>query len=222
MSDGSTIQYKKVIQKTMTYIVRTNNRGLYLRTELTVRNPRTECFTITERTDRKHATNLETRKGLSGLEVTLNGSPMLMRSVGQKIIALLVTEEELIALTQCAQEMIHVMRLLELMKLKVSKPMILESDNKGALNICNSWTVGGRTTHIDTRCYFLRKLKEENIMELKWISGKENSVDLFTKNFPNPTHAKHTGYYCTDEEFEKYGKMFHGCFSVAVIVSGNC
>ena len=65
----------------------------------------------------------------------------MMRSVGQKTIALSVIEEDLIALTLCAQEMMHAMRMLESMRLKVNKPIILESDNKGSLYLCNSWTV---------------------------------------------------------------------------------
>ena len=87
-----------------------------------------------------------------------------MRSVGQKIVALSVTEAELIACTQGAQEMLHIMRLLESMGLKVKKPMVLECDNKGALDICNSWTINGRTKHMDTRYYFLRELKENGLM----------------------------------------------------------
>jgi len=48
--------------------------------------------------DSNYATNPETRKSTSGIEVTLNRAPVMMRSVGQKIIALLVTEAELIAM----------------------------------------------------------------------------------------------------------------------------
>ena len=132
---------------------------------MTVKNPRTDYLTIKGREDSNHTTNPETRKSASGLEVTLNGEPVLMRSIGQKIIDLSVTEAELIALTLCAQEMIYVMRMLEHMKLKVNKPMILESDNKQALELCTSWTAGGRTKNIDTRYYFIRELKEENIMD---------------------------------------------------------
>ena len=79
--------------------------------------------------------------------------------------------------------------------------MIIEYDNKGAVDICNTWTVGGRTKHIDVRYYFLRELKEEGVLEFHWIEGKRNSTDLFTKNLPNPLFTKHTGYYCTDEDF---------------------
>ena len=61
--------------------------------------------------------------------------------------------------------------------------------------------MGDRTKHISTRYYFLRELKEEDMLEFRWISGKINSTDLFTKNLPNPLFIKHTGYYCTDENF---------------------
>ena len=42
------------------------------------------------------------------MEVTLNGVPVVMRSVGQKMVALSFAKDELIARTQAAQEMLHV------------------------------------------------------------------------------------------------------------------
>jgi hypothetical protein len=38
--------------------------------------------------------------------------------------------------------------------------MILEMDNKGAVDLINSFSIGGRTRHIDVKQYFLRELKE--------------------------------------------------------------
>ena len=93
------------------------------------------------------------------------------------------------------------MRIVESMGLKVNKPMILESDNKGAIDVCNSWTVNGRTKHIDNRYYFLREIKEKGLMKFEWVSGQKNSTDLFTKNLGNPLLTKHAGCHCTDEEF---------------------
>jgi hypothetical protein len=51
------------------------------------------------------------------------------------------------------------MRVLESIRLKVKKPMILQIDNKGAVDIANNWSIGGRTQHIEVRQYFLRDLK---------------------------------------------------------------
>ena len=64
------------------------------------------------------------------MKVTLNRSPVVMRSVGQKIIALSVTEAEFMSLAQAVQEIICAMRILESMNLKVRKLIIVESDKK--------------------------------------------------------------------------------------------
>ena len=201
MSDGATINHRDMMRQTMNYVIHTKNRGLYLNPVMDVINPKVDGFKIRGRSDSNYATNVEMRKSVSGLEVMLNNTPVVMRSLGQKIVALSVTEAELIALTLVVQEMLYVMRLLESIGLKVQKPMVVQSDNKGAIDLCNSWTVGGRTKHIDTRYYFLREMKEEGIIVFEYIPGKKNSTDLFTKNLANPLFTTHAGYYCTDEDF---------------------
>ena len=69
-----------------------------MKPEMTIRNPLVDMFVIKGRSDSNYATNPETHKSVSGLEVMLNDAPVVMRSVGQKIIVLSVTEAELIAL----------------------------------------------------------------------------------------------------------------------------
>ena len=68
----------------MKFVLSTKNRVLCLKHELIVKNPRAEHFTIKGRADSDHATNPETRKIVSGLEVTLYGVPVVTRSVGHK------------------------------------------------------------------------------------------------------------------------------------------
>ena len=62
--------------------------------------------------------------------------------------------------------------------------MVLEMDNSGAVDIANSWSVSGRTKHVDVRNNFLCKLKDQGLLVIKHISGNENDVDIFTKNVP--------------------------------------
>ena len=59
------------------------------------------------------------------------------------------------------------MRILESTDLIAQKPMWLESSNKGAIDLWNKWTIGGRTKHIYTRYYLLRERKEQGIIEVK-------------------------------------------------------
>ena len=69
--------------------------------------------------------------------------------------------------------------------------MILEMDNKGAVDLANNWSQGGRTKHMDIRYMWLRELKEKNLIRVNWLSGKENSADLFTKNLPAEDFKRH-------------------------------
>ena len=155
-------------------------------------------FQVYGLSDASYATDLEGRKSVSGESVFLEGSPVCMRSSQQKSVTLSTAEAELVAATLCAQEMLFVMRLLESIGLKVQKPMELFVDNKGAVDLANNWSIGGRTCHMEVRQYFLRDLKDEGIIITKWISGEEMSSDLFTKNLHGPLFQKHVKRYCKD------------------------
>ena len=87
------------------------------------------------------------------------------------------------------------------MKLKVKLPMILEVDNKGAVDLANNYSVGGRTKHFQTRQLFLRQLKEDGMIKVIWKSGIENDADLFTKNLSAEPFHRHTKVYCGKDEY---------------------
>jgi hypothetical protein len=75
------------------------------------------------------------------------------------IVALSITEAELFAATCCAQDMLFEIRLLESMGLKVKKPLVLNVDNKEAKDLCDNWSVGGRTRHVEVKQMFLRSVE---------------------------------------------------------------
>jgi hypothetical protein len=86
--------------------------------------------------------------------------------------------------------MLYMKNILDLMGLKVKLPMILEMDNKGAVDLANNWSVGSWTRHVDMRQCFLRELKESKIMDIHWIKGMENKADVFMKNLDGPAFIK--------------------------------
>ena len=49
----------------------------------------------------------------------------------------------------------------------VGPRMILELDNKGAVDIANNWSLAGRRKQIDTKQYFVRQLKEDGIIKVR-------------------------------------------------------
>ena len=103
--------------------------------------------------------------------------------------------------------MLYAKHAVELIGLKVELPMVLEMDNKGAVDHSNSWSVGGHMRHVGTKQVFLRELKEDGILLVKWISTDENEADLFTKNLDGPLFAKFAKAFVGDDE---YGKKSDG------------
>ena len=185
----------------MEYCVSTRNRGWTLKPKRT-RDGKSKDFEcrIAGKADSDHGKCPVASKSVSGYTVFLEGCPVTGKSGMQKTVALSVTESELNSGVSCAQDMLYIMRLLESMDfLKVKKPMILEIDNKGAVDISNNWSAGGRTRHI--KMDFLRDLKEEGIIKVIWIAGTENGEDLFTENLAGPAFNKHGSVYYGKDEY---------------------
>jgi len=126
----------------------------------------------------------------------------------QKSFALSVCEAEQTMGVLCAQDMLYVWHILESMGLKVKLPMILEIDNKGAVDLANNWSIGGRTRHVDVRQCFLRELKESKVLDIRWIKGLENDADAFTKNLDGPAFEKCMGQ---DVHMKSYTSEQGGC-----------
>ena len=151
-------------------------------------------FIIKSYADASFAQHLETQKGTSGNATTLNGAPVISKSITQTTVKLSVTEAKLDSSTTEIQDMLFVMEVVESIELLVEKPMELHVDNKGVFDIANNWTIGGRTWHIATKCTFLREMKEANIIKFVLVPGETMRADLFTKNLDRQTflqHAKH-------------------------------
>ena len=105
-------------------------------------------FEISGRADGDYGKCKIIGKSVSGYTTFLEKVPITGKSAMQKTVVLSVTESESDAGVSCAQDMLYIMRLIESMGLKVKKPMILEIDNKGDVDLANNWSAGCRTRYI--------------------------------------------------------------------------
>ena len=131
-----------VMHRIMQYCRDMPNKGLILKPNATWDGSLDFEFEVTGRSDSNYATDPETRRSVSGTRVSLNGAPVSWRSSTQRHVTLSVTEAELSAGVTCAQDMLYVMNLLKSIGLKVKLPMVLEMDNRGALDLAHNWSVG--------------------------------------------------------------------------------
>ena len=127
------------------------------------------------------------------LRTYLNNVPIFNKSKTQNSVTLSVSEAELIAAVECAQAMLFVRQILTSIRLSIEKPMILEIDCNGIVDLNSNWTLGGQTSHISVKHFFLRDLKESGDFSIVWLPAAQNTSDIFTKTLDGPTFAKHTG-----------------------------
>jgi hypothetical protein len=160
-------------------------------------------FVIDGYSDSDYAKDPVKHHSVSGYCCFLEGCVINTKSRMQPITSLSVTEAELVAATECAQDLLFAMHILESVGLKVQKPMKLNIDNSGCIDLICNWSAGGCTRHMDTRMYFLRELKEEEppIVAPTYCPSELNRSDIFTKNCDTTLFEEHTMTMCTDEDY---------------------
>jgi Reverse transcriptase (RNA-dependent DNA polymerase) len=196
----------KAMHRVMKYCVDTPKRGLLLKPDAKWNGDPAFEFTIGGRADSDFSKDPSTRS-ITGYNAFLNGASFSHKSHLQTTTTLSVTEAETVAAVECVQDMLFGMHLLESMGLKVKKPMVLEIDNKGAKDLAHNWSIGGRTRHITTKINFLRELKEQGILIIRWIPTAANTSDLFTKNLNGPDFEWQTADYIGFDEYMKHQKQ---------------
>jgi hypothetical protein len=153
----------EAMQRCMRYLTGTKDACLMLDPTRKWDGEKEFCFLIRGVSDSDYAKNMQTRHSISGYVVYLEDVPVMHRSAKQKTVALLVCKAEMNLAVLCAQDMIYAKHVLESLGLQIETPMVLQMDNKGAVDLINSFSVGGRTHHIDVRQCFLQELEEAKI-----------------------------------------------------------
>jgi hypothetical protein len=183
------------------YIVSTPERGLVLHPNRKWDGSKHFKFRIGARSDSNYASNTDDRRSVTGVRASLEGCPITFRSNTQKYVTLSVTEAESGAGVTALQDMMYLSHLTESVGLEVEKPMILEMDNKGAVDMANNWSAGGRTRHMDVRMHYMRELKDRGLIVIRHISGDDNDTDIFTKNTATATFLKHIPVYVGTDQY---------------------
>ena len=162
----------------MQYCLCSKDKGLKLQPSGTWDGNKKHKFKIRGHSDSDYAKCMEDRKSVIGYSTYLNDAPIFNKSKTQNSVTLSVSEAELIAAVECTQTMLFVQQILESIGLSIGKPMILEIDFKGTVDLNNNWTVGGWTHHISVKKIFLRDLKESGEFSIMCLPSAQNTSDL--------------------------------------------
>lgn len=134
------------------------------------------------------------RKSYTGFVIILGGAPVSWEARKQPTVALSSTEAEYMAITTTAKEMLFCMTILEELELEeyCRKPLIIHSDNLGAINLSKNIGFNCRTKHIDTRHHFIRSLVKKKIIKLNHVRSENMIADICTKGLNRVKHERNT------------------------------
>jgi ketol-acid reductoisomerase len=141
--------------------------------------------------DSDWAGDSETRISVTGFIFYLMNVPVCWRSKSQKGVTLSSTEAEYVAMSETVKEVKFIYYLLRDIGIEVKLPIIVKTDNVGAMFMAQNSSSGVRTRHVDTRYHFVR----HGIIKIEFIKSIENQSDIFTKNV-------------TQEIYERYVEKF--------------
>ena len=79
-----------------------------------------------------------------------------------------------------AQEAAWLLKLFTDLKIP-TKPIVINEDNQGAIALTQNPIAHSRTKHIDIRFHFIRKAREEGIIDIVYCPTSEMVADLLTK-----------------------------------------
>ena len=86
----------------------------------------------------------------------------------------------------------------------VELPIVVKTDNIGALFMSQNASTGVRTRHVDTRYHFIRENVEDGIIKIEFVKSNDNDSDIFTKNVNQDTYERHVKKFLGDIG-EEYG-----------------
>ena len=112
---GATLMHMKAMYQIMKYCIGTPNCGLTLKPNMKWDGDPEIEFIVNGKADSEYAKDPEMQHSVSGYSTCLCGAPITMKSQMQQSTTLSVMDAEYVTSTECAQDMLFIMRLLELL-----------------------------------------------------------------------------------------------------------
>ncbi|XP_055590477.1 uncharacterized protein LOC129742584 [Uranotaenia lowii] len=132
-------------------------------------------------TDADWSGDQRTRKSTSGYVFTLGGTAIAWRSKQQSSVSLSSMESEYIALSEAAQEVLWLQRLLADLDAEQQGPTVMYEDNQSCIAFVRSERITKRSKHIETKQMFVKDLCEKGRIRLEYLCTEEMIADALTR-----------------------------------------
>jgi len=118
--------------------------------------------------------------------IKLFGGPILWKAGKQNTVTTSSTEAELLALTNCAKELIALDRLLTQIQLRLDGPLVLKCDNNQTIRLLTAEyaKLFTKLRHVDVHHHWLRQEVQRQALQVGWVPTSEIIADGLTKALP--------------------------------------
>ena len=125
-------------------------------------------------------------KSTTSMVIFLDSSPISWSSKKQSTVSQSSTKAEYRALASTTAELAWLRTLFKELKLFLPHIPVLWCDNNSALALASNPVFHSRTKHIEVDYYYVRGCVLRSTLGIKFISGRDNFADIFTKPLPGP------------------------------------
>ena len=159
--------------------------------------------------DAAHATDLRTRRSVTGLLVILCGAAIAWRSKLQSLVATSSTEAEFYSAVELAKMIKYFRYILRELGMLLPGPCLCYIDNQAALNMINESRPTPRARHVETQHFAIQEWQKAGEVHMKHLPGTVNAPDALTKPMTAVLHYRHCpramGHYLPDFKEEDSG-----------------
>ena len=142
-------------------------------------------------TDSDLAGDTENCISITEFIIYLLGVPICWKSKGQKGVTSSRSVAEYVAMSEAVKDIRLVYCLLESFEISVKLPIIVRTDNIGAIFMAENSSSGVRTRYTDTRYHVIREHVEDGFIKIVFVQTDDNDAEIFTKNVNKEMYEKH-------------------------------
>ena len=174
--DKANQEHMELLMRTLKFTADTKDSGILIRKDTQ------EPIKLIGYEDSSFATDKYTRISVTGYVIYANKFIIAWKSKIQSSVTLSNTKSEYVALSMCLMEMIFIKQVCKSVNQPIQTPMILYTNNIGAIGMCHNATTSGSIRHVDIMWHFIREWITKGWVIIKHVSTKSNVSDACNKN----------------------------------------